>query len=182
MRDNKGRFKKGNHWRAEALHWNYKWLYEEYIIKQRSAADIAKQQNVTEGNIFYWLKKHKIPRRTISQVRSVKYWGVIGSKNPMFGKTGKENPRYKDGRSPERQRLYAQHTGKVFIKRILRRDDYKCKKCGANNVGKRQLHIHHIKNWNNYPELRFIDSNVVTLCYKCHAWVHSKANKEKEYL
>ena len=182
MRAANGRFLKGTHWRQKAPHWDSAWLSNEYEGKQRSTGEIAVQAGTTDAAIIYWLKKHGIPRRTVSQARSIKHWGQNGEANPMHGKIGEKNPRYVDGSSPERQRLYAQGEGREFLRRILLRDGYKCVRCDAVNTGKRSLHVHHKKPWAGNPELRFDENNVVTLCRKCHSWVHSKANKEKEYL
>lgn len=45
---------------------NYKnkdWLYCEYIIKKRSANDIARDENRDPKTIWAWLKKFSIPTR-----------------------------------------------------------------------------------------------------------------------
>lgn len=52
---------------------------------------------------------------------------------------------------------------------ILRKFNFTCKRCGK--YGKK-LHIHHIKSWENYPELRFEESNVEILCLRCHLLEH----------
>jgi thymidylate synthase (FAD) len=100
----------------------------------------------------------------------------------MFGKMGSLNPRWVDGSSPERQRGYAQFKGKTFIKSVLERDGYRCKRCGSGKKCKRGLHAHHIKPWAGNKDLRFDVNNAVTLCRPCHHWVHSKANIAKEFI
>jgi len=79
------------------------------------------------------------------------------------------NPRYVDGSSPERQRLYVQASGREFLKRIYARDGYRCVRCSAPNRA-------------GNPALRFDEANVVTLCRGCHGWVHSKVNSEREHI
>ena len=54
---------------------------------------------------------------------------------------------------------------KIFREKILSRDNHKCTKCGSD----RKLHIHHLKSIGKYPELALEESNVVTLCIKCHS-------------
>jgi len=67
-------------------------------------------------------------------------------------------------------------TGKVergwkftkWRKEIYKRDNYECKKCGAND----SIFAHHILSWKDYPELRFELSNGITLCSVCHKKAH----------
>ena len=70
MRAANGQFVKGSHWRRPALHWDAAWLRNEYEQQGRSAADIARDAGTTENAILYWLTKHSIPRRSMSQARA----------------------------------------------------------------------------------------------------------------
>lgn len=99
-----GQFVAGQHsYREPQPHWKAAWLQHEYLSLQRSAADIAKGIGITEGAIFFWLRKHGIPRRTVAQARAVKHWGVSGAANPMHGKCGSLNPNWRGGVSPKFQ-------------------------------------------------------------------------------
>lgn len=182
MRAANGQFIKGAHWRPKAPHWEAAWLREQYVELGRSTGDIAAEAKTTDAAILYWLKKHGIPRRSVAQARAIKHWGVAGEANPMHGKTGEANPRYVDGSSPERQRLYAQGHGRAFVRDVLARDEYRCQRCGAGKAGPKSLHVHHLKPWAGNAALRFDKANVVTLCRGCHAWVHSRANSDLEFL
>lgn len=182
MRAANGRFLKGAHWRPAAPHWDAAWLQDQYELRGRSTGEIAAEAKTTDAAILYWMKKHGIRRRTVSQARALKYWGASGSANPMYGKTGAESPRYIDGSSPERQRLYSQGEGKAFVRAVLARDGYKCCRCGEPKKARKSLHVHHLKPWAGNPSLRFDESNAVTLCRKCHQWVHSKDNTKREFL
>ena len=91
MRAADGRFLKGSHWRPAAPHWGAVWLREQYEGLGRSAGDIAADAGTTDKAILYWLKKHGIQRRNVSQARSIKHWGATGEANPMHGKTGAGN-------------------------------------------------------------------------------------------
>lgn len=182
-RDPNGRFKKGVHaYRSPKPHWERDWLHREYVTKQRSSGEIAAEIGCTESNVLFWLEKHDIQRRSISESRSVKRWGATGAANPMYGRVGAMNPRYVDGSSPERQRLYARHDWKQFLRQIYRRDGFCCVRCRAPKSGPKSLHAHHIKPWAGNPDLRFNENNVVTLCRRCHDWVHSNRNSAREYL
>lgn len=182
MRAADGRFLKGTHWRKPAPHWDAEWLREQYVANGRSTGDISTEAGTTNAAILYWLRKHGIPRRTTAQARSLKHWGASGSANPMHGKTGASNPRYVDGSSPERQRMYAQGEGKAFLKRVLARDGYCCRRCNGPKQGAKSLHVHHVKPWAGNKALRFDESNAVTLCRPCHQFVHSSANTTGEFL
>jgi thymidylate synthase (FAD) len=173
---NKGQFVKGTHWRPLKPHWDKAWLETEYLGNNRSTTDIAAQMGCNDKNIQFWLKKHGIKARSVSQARKIKYWGAAGKANPMFGKYGNQNPNFVDGSSPDRQRSYAQHEGREFLKRIYKRDNYQCRRCAAPKAGPKSLHAHHIIPWAGNVELRFSEANAVTLCRKCHSWVHSKKN------
>jgi hypothetical protein len=121
-------------------------------------------------------------RRTLSEKASVPKPYLRGHRNGMAGKFGPLNPRYIDGSSPERQRLYARSDWKEFVKQVYERDGYACRRCGAGHTGNRTLCAHHVKPWAGNPGLRYELGNVVTLCNTCHNWVHSRRNVAREWL
>ena len=175
-------FKKGTHWRPRKPHWDKAWLENEYITKQNSTGDIAKGIGCTDANIIYWLRKHGIKRRTTAEARAVKRWEAKGEKNGMYGRCGQDNPRWIDGSSPLRQKMYARSFWKELAKSVYERDNYKCIRCGAGHTSKNKLHAHHVKPWAGNEDSRFELENIVTLCQSCHNWVHSKENVDNEYL
>ena len=168
-------FKKGEHWRKEKPYWNKEWLEKEYVLK--SSGDIAKEFGVTEAAIIFWLRKHQISRRTISESRLIKHWGSGGEDNPMFGKAGELNPNWNGGCTPDRQSFYASMKWKQACSAVYNRDGAKCVRCGELN----NLHVHHIESFAN-KEKRSDINNLVLLCVKCHRFVHSKKNINKEYI
>jgi len=161
---------KGQHWRKPKLFWDKKWFEDQYYNLGKNYSDIAKEFNITSPAIRFWAKKHQIKSRTISEIRSKKYWGLKGKQNAMFGRLGKDNPNWDGGHSPERQTKYARYFWKELAKTILKKDNYKCQNCGDKN----KLVIHHIKKWSCYPELRFEVNNLITLCENCHKLKHKK--------
>lgn len=90
----------------------------------------------------------------------------LGKLNPMFGKIGEKNPRWKGNSIPDtRQRLRKLKKYKEWRKSVFERDKYTCQDCGQKGI---YLEAHHKKSWKNYPKLRYIISNGLTLCIKCH--------------
>lgn len=57
------------HYRAPKPYWDRDWLLAEYVGKERSAVEIAAQFGITIGAVYQWLRRHEIPRRTVSQSR-----------------------------------------------------------------------------------------------------------------
>lgn len=56
-----------------------------------------------------------------------------------------------------------------YSRKILVRDNFICAWCSQYGGN---LNVHHLKFWSSNPGLRFIDSNLVTLCRLCHLGVH----------
>ena len=177
-------FKRGYHWRSRKLYWCRYWLRYNYIELGRSAAEIAKDFKCSENNIYYFLAKYGIPRRDISETRKIKYWGAVGTDNPMYGRIGIDNPNWKGGITPERQAFHQSREWKSAVKKVWRRDKGICQRCGIKNGGLYRgvaFHIHHIADF-SHKKLRANPDNLVLLCFRCHRWVHSRANKERKWV
>lgn len=170
-------FKKGQHWRPKKPYWDKDWLVSEYATKERSANDIASEFGITEAAILYWLRKHNILRREMSNIRSKKHWGLAGEQNGMYGRTGENSSNWKGGITPERQEFYISDEWKKARSEVYKRDNAQCQRCG----NKDNLHVHHIVTFAN-KELRADIDNLVLLCAKCHRFVHSKKNNNREYI
>jgi len=182
-RTNGGQFEKGTHWRKPRQWWDREWLEQQYITQMRSAADIAKEGGATENNIFYWLKKHGITTRSMSEIRAAKHWGLSGVDNPMWNRRGDLNPNWKGGITPERQDFYMSREWKTACSEVWKRDDAKCQRCGLTHDDSPDMpmHIHHIKSF-AVVGLRANTANLILVCEACHRFIHSKENIEREYL
>lgn len=183
MRNSKGQFEKGHHWRSRKPWWDKGWLYDQYSTRRRSAADIATEGGVGETAILYWLGKHNISRRSVSETRKYKYWGSAGADNPMWNKRGELNPRWLGGITPERQSFYTSTEWKKACRTVWIRDDAECQRC---RLLKKEFpdipfHIHHIESFAN-KSLRADTKNLLLLCEVCHHFVHSKKNINREHL
>lgn len=149
------------------------------------SASVNYMKRVNAGELpNLWLgRKHSSVTKTIlSMIASKPRPHLRGEQNGMFGRTGENNPRYIDGSSPERQRLYSSAKWKATIRAVYDRDAYICQRCGSGHVGRKKLHAHHIKPWAGNPSTRFDLDNLITLCRECHEWVHSKANIDNAYI
>jgi len=160
---------------------DHEWLRIEYIEKQRAAAEIAIDCDVTENNILFFLSKFDIPRRAMDEIRALKYWGASGPDNPMYGQTGKDNPNWKGGISPDRQAFYESREWNRACQNVWKRDKAACQRCGVQAGGLVEMHIHHIVSF-AVKELRADPNNLVLLCRDCHHFVHSTRNMENEFL
>lgn len=76
-------------------------------------------------------------------------------------KIGVLNPLWKGGIT-KRSRTAAVRQWRLAV---FQRDNFTCQGCGIQDV---ELHAHHIKNFNRYPELRLDVANGQTLCAPCH--------------
>jgi 5-methylcytosine-specific restriction endonuclease McrA len=180
-RNKKGRFIKGYTYRNKKLFWEKEWLINEYIIKKKSTKEIAVEQNCHRNNILFWLNKHNISVRNVSQSRKVKHWGLSGVDNPMWNKKGELNHNWKGGITPERQFFYISQEWKNVCSLIWKRDNATCQRCGVKKNTDIPFHIHHIKSFSD-KELRADKDNLILVCEICHHWIHSKSNIEGEFL
>lgn len=174
-------FKPGQHWRKKKPFWDAEWLRVEYEDKTRTASEIAEDWEVTEAAILFWLKKHGIKARTMTEIRADKHWGAKGEDNGMYGKTGQQSSNWKGGITPKRQAFYRSTEWADAVKIVWERDGGICQRCGTENANRRKMHIHHIVGYEN-EDLIAEPSNLVLLCAKCHSFVHSKKNINREFI
>jgi predicted restriction endonuclease len=74
------------------------------------------------------------------------------------------------------QRNYDDPLYKEWRNKVYARDNHSCQWPGCNK--KKRLNAHHIKTWANYPGLRFVVDNGITLCYQHHKMI---GNMEEIY-
>jgi 5-methylcytosine-specific restriction endonuclease McrA len=60
---------------------------------------------------------------------------------------------------------------------VMKRDQWICGSCGRKGG---EVQVHHIKRWADYPELRYVVSNGITLCKVCHDEVTGREEQFEE--
>jgi hypothetical protein len=88
----------------------------------------------------------------------------VKQRPPLRRMFGKDNPQWKDGVTPVNKLLRGSSEFKKWREEVFEYDDYTCWICELTG----RLHPHHLKSFSNYPALRFVKSNGLTLCEFCH--------------
>ena len=85
------------------------------------------------------------------------------------GKRGEITSNWKGGINPINLSIRTSFEYQIWRKKIFERDDYVCQICGERGGN---LRANHIKKFSDYPELRLIENNGITLCKNCDLrWV-----------
>lgn len=82
-----------------------------------------------------------------------------------FIKDKKYNGKFVFPSSKEKQKIRNSKEYHMWRERAKQYDNYKCQCCGASDV---RLNVHHIYNFEDFEDLRFDDSNSITLCDDHH--------------
>lgn len=93
--------------------------------------------------------------------------------------TKEGNPRWRGGKLG----FYGSNWTKARNE-ALERDNHVCKLCQKEPTSASPLHVHHIipiKLFDQPEDANYLD-NLVCLCSKCHAFIHSKGNTKKQFL
>ena len=154
----------------------YNWKHQKYC--SRSCAAKAMSEN-NKGVCSNTGRTHIKKGQRLSIKTEFKKGNVPwqkGKPNPNF--QGENNPKWKGGITPEHKKVRWSQKYKDFREEIFKRDNYTCNDCGRKRKpGDRViLNAHHKKSFSDYKELRFEESNVVTLCKECHKLKHKKVN------
>lgn len=118
-------------------------------------------------------------KMSLSHLGKPGYW--TGKKR--LDNTGDKHPNYKGGITPENRKIRNGTDIKWWREAVFARDDWTCQKYKIK--GGIILQCHHIKGFADFPELRFITSNGITLSEKAHREFHKKygrRNNTKEQL
>lgn len=125
-------------------------------LSGKSCPEIGKMFGVSGSSIHYILKKHDIPRRSISVGNAIKWEDEgfrqnqieqkKGKSSGVLGKTwklnhikkspnikGENNPNWKGGKTKLSQQIRTSAEYSFWRKQIFERDDYTCQHCGRRN-------------------------------------------------
>lgn len=64
---------------------------------------------------------------------------------------------------------------------ILRRDNYLCAECKRYGKFRAAVTVHHVKHFDEHPELALEDSNLISLCAGCHNKAHPEKMKQNAH-
>lgn len=93
-----------------------------------------------------------------------------------LGKYGEKSNAWLGGRTNERRLLMKRDEYRSLRKFIFERDNYTCQICFKKGG---YLEMDHIKEWCNYPELRYDPKNCRILCKPCHIKTPNYGNNAK---
>lgn len=127
-----------------------------------------------------YAKYHKKKKEKERNLRRKNNGDFLKYRNPtLIDKSlwnkGEHNPRWKGGVSKTRLKGTNCKEYIIWRKAVVERDNWTCQSCGK--VGG-SLHAHHIKLWKDYPELRYVVDNGITLCIECHLDLHFERRKK----
>jgi len=132
-------------------------------------------------------KRNKGKTRTeeFKKKRSEQY---SGEGNPFYGKThsfelrkylsalfqGIDLEEWDGFSKSDRDHEWGSKRARNWRKQVYERDDYTCAVCGHRGG---DLNAHHIKRWNEYPELSHVVENGITLCLECHVKTYKREHE-----
>ncbi len=131
-------------------------------------------ENLRQSNIWRipWNKWRKETRREVLEKQRLSHIGKKQSKELIAKRIhkGEKSAHWKGWITPINKQIRWSDDFLTWRQSVFMRDKWLCRKCWK---GKR-LHAHHIKNFSQYPELRFSVDNWITLCKDHHIEFHNK--------
>jgi len=160
--------------------------FNQYGIKLNSRGGKSSSGSFKKGESIWWGRKHK--QETKDKIREVRIKDghvpyLRNGEHWLKSVDTKYHPNYKGGITPERLQVYSSIEWVDAVKKVWKRDNATCQRCGKHQSQEKEVkfNIHHIVSFAN-KDLRTDPNNLVLLCFKCHKWVHSKANKNKQFI
>jgi len=146
-----------------------------YIIGNKWNVGKKQSKELIAKRVLKIMGRKNTPE-TLSKMRN----SALGKKCPWAKKNlpkvkyGKDHWNWKGGITTENHKLRTSLQFRHWREGVFARDNWTCQKCFVRG-GK--LHAHHIKKFSEFPELRFDQSNGMTLCKPCHKATHRKSQQ-----
>ena len=155
------------------------------LYTDHSMREIAFMFGVGETVVFKRIKEYGIVLDENHRDRTGKVFSEEHRENlrkAQLGlQRGTKSPRWKGGVTTENIRGRNRSIYRIWKLGALKLANETCQKCGAVKghvcecCGQRVvLHVHHIKQYADHPELRYDPANAEVLCAKCHYEEHTK--------
>lgn len=145
------------------------------IIKSLEERQAISKRNI--GNKYNLGKKRSLETK-LKMSRSMK-GNNLGNKPSAITRVkmsiahkGSKAYNWKGGITPTYYKLRHSLKTDNWRRQIYRRDKFTCQKCGSKKSG--TLNAHHIYNFSEFPDLRYLIKNGITLCKVCHTSFHKK--------
>jgi len=155
------------------------WLYDQYVVQQRSAVEIAGVSGCSVWVVIDRLARCGIPQRGKDEAMSIAHqhqrgtYGTPAYRERLSAtKLGELNPSWKGGVTPERRACRNSREYEAWRQQVLDRYDWQCVVCGQFAPV-----AHHLQSFCDNPDLRFEVGNGMALCVDCHIAFHDEYGK-----
>lgn len=140
------------------------------------------KQKISETNLERYGVSNPLKSDTIkekSRNTCMQRYGVPNYNMFCHPPKGELSPKWKGGATYHREERSTFEYNN-WRKQVFNRDFYTCQCCGDRNGHGYSVKLcaHHIKNWKDYPDERYIVDNGITLCEECHKEFHSRYGKK----
>jgi len=122
-----------------------------------------KLSKINTGKKMSDVAKKKMSESAIKRVKRI---GI----NPPHP-TGIKHYNWKGGITPTLKKIRASTENRLWREAVFARDNFTCQK---DNIKGCRLCAHHIKNFIDYPELRFAIDNGITISKQAHTKFHNR--------
>lgn len=134
--------------------------------KKQSSEHIAKRLKNQKNwkKTSFWLGK-KLPEEMKKKISD------DHKKNKKIPR-GEKHWNWKGGVTKEHNLIRNSMEYVIWRNEVYKRDNYTCRLCNT-HCQKGNIVAHHLQKFSDFPELRFIIDNGLTLCRKCHAEIEN---------